>query len=399
MTGFSTLYRKLERTLEAIEGSTDVARTLESLLEHILVTYREDLGFVAGRLYRLDGDRYVLERVVGEGAHPRDFALPVDYAPVVQVRSQGYVMMHPGEPGLRADLEASLGVDHFAAICFGPGKEFIIAFTLRPGAFDAEEVVYSLNAVRHVCDLKLRHRRMEKALHEAREIQESLINAAAPDLKGFDIAFRSRPAEEVGGDLCIFIPVNENILGFAVADVAGHGLTAALQARDVAIGLMMGISENLKMVATIEKLNKVIHETSMTSKFVTLFYGELETNGNLIYVNAGHMPATLLRTGTADPALLRKGGMVLGPSTDARYHRGFVELGSGDLLFLYSDGITDAEDGAGTSFGFDRLRRVITENRGLDATRLVARTFDEIDRFSAGQRQEDDQTLLVVRRV
>lgn len=397
MRDYPALYRKLERTLSRIEESEDVARTLETILEHIVVTYRDDLGFSSGRLYRLEDEGYRLAKVVGNGSHRTGFVLPVDYAPVARVRALGYVMMQLGDPGIRSDIEAALGVDHFAAICFGPAKEYIIALTLE-GAFEPDEVLYSLNAVRHVCDLKLRHRRIERVMMEAREIQESLLRPP-PDFAGYEIGVKSRPADEVGGDLYVFVPVNESILGVGIADVAGHGLAAALQARDVAIGLMMGIGENLKMVATIERLNQVIHETSLASKFVTMLYCEVERNGNLIYVNAGHLPQIVLPSGRDELVLLRKGGMVLGPSPRARYQRGFYELGHGDLVLLYTDGITEAESPAGEAYGLDRLAATLRRLRDGSAQRIVDGILADADAFRGEGRQIDDQTLLVMRRL
>src|SRR5262249_36796696 len=118
MRDYPALYKKLERTLLAIEESQDIARMLGALLEQILVTFRDDLCFSSGRLYRLDGDRYRLVRLVGDGQYPPDFSVPLDYGPISSVRANGYVMMRRGDPGVRADIESELGVDHFAAICF-----------------------------------------------------------------------------------------------------------------------------------------------------------------------------------------------------------------------------------------------------------------------------------------
>lgn len=395
---YPSLYKKLERTLATIEESPDIRRMLESLLEHIVDAYRHDLGFSSGRLYELDGDRYHLVRVVGDGVHPAGFSLPLDYAPLVQVRDHGYVSMTLSDPGVRSDIEAALGVDHFAAICFGPRKEYVVSFTLADDQ-NRDGVLYSLNAVRHVCDMKIRQRRMERVLLDAREIQQNLFKPPPGTFSCYEIGARSRPAELVGGDVSVFIPVSDDVMAFAVGDVAGHGLSAALQARDVVVGLMMGVSENLKMVATIERLNRVIHETSIASKFVTLFYGEIESSGNLIYINAGHNPALLLREDATSPKLLRRGGMVLGPNPRARYQRGFSEIRRGDVLAVYTDGVTEAEDGHGEMYGLERLGAVIAAHRARPATEIVDEVFADLERFTGSTPQGDDRTLVIMRRV
>ena len=92
----------------------------------------------------------------------------------------------------------------------------------------------------------------------------------------------------MGGDFYDYIPISEKILGLTIADVTGHGLPAALQVRDIYMGLRMGLGREYKIVHTMERLSSIIHRSTTTSRFVSLFYGELELNGNFLYVNAGH---------------------------------------------------------------------------------------------------------------
>jgi sigma-B regulation protein RsbU (phosphoserine phosphatase) len=212
----------------------------------------------------------------------------------------------------------------------------------------------------------------------------------------FDIAARSEPAEIVGGDFYDIIPTSEQIVGIAIADASGHGLPAALQVRDVYTGLRMGVARDFKIVKTVERLNRIIHESRLTSKFVSLFYGELEASGNFIYVNAGHNPPILVRE--RESILLRQTGMVLGPSRDAAYSRGFVTLDIGDVLVLYTDGIVEAVDGRDQEFGIDRLKRVVAQNRDRTADEIVAAILQQVSAFTRGAVAQDDRTLLVIRR-
>src|SRR4029434_4486679 len=96
------------------------------------------------------------------------------------------------------------------------------------------------------------------------------------------------PAELCVGDSRAFIPLSARRLGIAIADASGHGLPAALQVRDVYTGLRMAVERGFKIVRTVERLNRIIHESRLTTRFVSLFYGEIEDDGNMMYVNAGH---------------------------------------------------------------------------------------------------------------
>ena len=211
----------------------------------------------------------------------------------------------------------------------------------------------------------------------------------------YDVHGRSVPAEAVGGDLYDFIQYSDRILGIAVTDASGHGLPAALQARDVITGLRMGMAEHLKIVSTIERLNKVINRSTLVTRFASLFYGELERNGNFIYCNAGHPPALYCHDGLFHE--LDQGGMVLGPDPDARYERGYLQLRPSDVIVIYSDGITEAQSPEGEDFGVPRLQGLIADHKSLTARALTDLIFQRVDAFTRRARPRDDQTVVVVR--
>jgi sigma-B regulation protein RsbU (phosphoserine phosphatase) len=157
----------------------------------------------------------------------------------------------------------------------------------------------------------------------------------------------------------------------------------------------MGVQENLKIISTMERLNKVINRSTLATRFISLFYGELEKNGNFIYCSAGHPPALFFRDGGF--ALLELGGMVLGPDPDARYERGYVVMRPGNVVVIYSDGITEAADANDQQFGMDRLKEIVAANRDLAAKALVDLIFQSVEAFSGRSRPADDQTVLVIR--
>jgi len=163
----------------------------------------------------------------------------------------------------------------------------------------------------------------------------------------------------------------------------------------VITGLRMGMAEHLKIISTIERLNKVINRSTLVTRFVSLFYGEIERNGNFIYCNAGHPPALHLQDGRFHE--LDQGGLVLGPDSEARYERGYARVRPSDVIVIYSDGITEAAGPDEDVFGVERLQRIIADNAALPARGLTDLIFQRVEAFSRRARPHDDQTVVVVR--
>ena len=200
----------------------------------------------------------------------------------------------------------------------------------------------------------------------------------------------------MSGDFYDYIPLSDAILGLAIADGSGHGLPAALVVRDIYMGLRMATDRDFKIIRTMEKLNHIIHRSRMTTKFVSLFYGELEIGGILIYCNAGHNFPFLMRTnGKIQP--LKHGGPVLGPMPDAQYTRGFAKLEPNDLLCLYSDGIIEAHDRNDREFGLERLQKIVRANRSNSAEQIGREVLARVAKF--GREGEDDRTIVIVKAV
>jgi sigma-B regulation protein RsbU (phosphoserine phosphatase) len=161
----------------------------------------------------------------------------------------------------------------------------------------------------------------------------------------------------------------------------------------------MGLARDFKLVRTVERLATIINRSKLTSKFVSLFVGEVESNGNLVYVNAGHVPPFVLKS-KGGTLLLREGGMVLGPSDKASYVRGFARLEPGDLLVLYTDGITECLSyKTGEEYGLERLVRLVTRHRHKRAQEIVDTILSTTSSFAGLSVPADDQTVVVVRRL
>jgi len=392
---YKNLFRKIDRNLRTIEASKDLLATLAEILRRLVDDFQDDLGLVGGRIYEKKGSAYVLKREYPAPRAPKDYKIPATYPPIRELMDKGYVYSRLGDTGVDARIETALGVKRFAAIGVGEKSRHIIAFTLRENS-DPEQVGHTLNTIRHAINLKLRSEKFADRFAEARAIQLSLLPAASPVFGDYDIFAASVPAEEVGGDLYDFIRVSQRSLGIAVADASGHGLPAALQARDAIIGLRMGVEENLRISATLEKLNRVVNHSALASKFISLFYAELESAGTIVYCNAGHNPP-LLWDGVAFRELAR-GGMILGPSPGSQYERGYETLAEGSVLLAYTDGIVEAVNASDEAFGMERLRAVIRDRAWPSARELVDAVFAEVRRHVGGDTRDDDQTVVAVLR-
>jgi sigma-B regulation protein RsbU (phosphoserine phosphatase) len=159
----------------------------------------------------------------------------------------------------------------------------------------------------------------------------------------------------------------------------------------------MGVERDFKIVRTVERLNRIINQSRMTTRFVSLFYGEIEElEGNFMYVNAGHPPPIHFHSGGV--TMLRQTGMVLGPSATSTYSRGFRLLERGDAILMYTDGMFEAHGADGSEFGLDRLIEAFSAIREKPADEIARRLIENVREWSGGEACEDDQTVVVLKR-
>jgi len=393
---YKALYRKLERTIDRIEKVEDTAAALSACLRSLVDNFYHDLGFVGGRIYEREGDHYILRKRHGRSrSAPIGYQIPVSYQAIQTLLNEGLIIRRRGDADFDETIEGAIGVSKFAAFSVGDDSRYIISLTIK-GPIDEEHTLYALNGVRHIINMRVRQQHLQDIIHQARDIQLSILPQAPPVFPGFDIAGESRPADLVGGDLFDYIPQSSRLLGVAVADASGHGLPAALQARDVITGMRMGMQGDLKIIAAIERLNRVVHMSRLSSRFVSLFYGEIESNGNFIYCNAGHPPALVLQRGAFTELTL--GGLVLGPNPTAQYQRGFVVLEKGDCVLMYTDGVTEAVARSEKEYGLTRLKSVFKRHAARPAREIVHEIFLDLAMFTGAEPQKDDMTVVVIRR-
>ena len=272
---YRALLKNVERTLSAIEQADDVLATIGRVAEAVVRNFRSELGIAGGRLYTKGEGEYVLVRGFGRSRKiAPGLAVPATYGPVRRAEEDGLVLTDLDDPSVDRDLEARLGVTRFAAVSFG-GERYLLSFDVHRRV-KGEDLLLSLGIIRTVLDSKVKSDRLEGLMNDARRIQQSILPRGVPQVGDYDVFGVTSPAEFVGGDFYDFIPVGENAFGVAVADASGHGLLAALLVRDVYVGLRMGIGNDMRIVPTIERLNRILNKSRLTTKFISLFYGEFE---------------------------------------------------------------------------------------------------------------------------
>jgi phosphoserine phosphatase RsbU/P len=248
----------------------------------------------------------------------------------------------------------------------------------------------------------LEQRKVEQELALAATIQETLFPARLPVLSGYDIDARNRPARQCGGDYYDILPHvrrdgSEGYL-ICVADVAGKGLPASLLMSNMQATLraLLGGMDSLPGLAS--RMNGLLHATTPSNKYVTAILIDLDpVAGRARYVNAGHTDCLLLRA-DGEAIWLKGTGTPLGLIPDLPYTEESLQMAPGDLLALFSDGVTEAQSPDEIEYGESRVVGLFRKLAGVSAHQIVAKVFEEIDRYAGEAPQYDDITLFVIKR-
>ncbi len=240
--------------------------------------------------------------------------------------------------------------------------------------------------------------RLERELELAAAIQREILPRSLPEVAGVELAASNLPTRQVGGDYYDFFPLSRGRLGFVVADVSGKGIPAALLVSTVHAAVHLQIDEARTVAELVSRIDRHLQRYAATRKFLTLFFGLFEPDtGLLTYVSAGHNPA-LLQPAGGQMIRLASTGVPLGMFPQASWRQETVTLSPGDLLCVYTDGLTEAVDAGDEEFGLERLSAIVAAGAGLPLMSLRDRIVGEVAAFARDVPQYDDQTLLLLRR-
>jgi sigma-B regulation protein RsbU (phosphoserine phosphatase) len=242
----------------------------------------------------------------------------------------------------------------------------------------------------------LEKQRMEQELAIAGEIQSELLPNSSPQLDGIDVKAMIVPYGQLSGDLYDFIALGDGILGIVIADVSGKGAPGAILMATTRVIIR---TEAVNMLVTkdiIDRVNRSLCEDTRPTEFVSMFYGVLDAKTlTFTYTNAGHNPPILFRGNQIK--FLEEGGIPLGIIEDVSYDEGQIQLVSGDLVLLYTDGVTETMNEKRDIFGLDRLLKIIQRSMDMNAQGVIDNIYQKVINFADGEPQSDDLTLMVLK--
>ena len=303
--------------------------------------------------------------------------------------------------GVRSVLAVPLGVSE---------KVFGIIYADSPiaeGRFTEDHLkvlttLASVAAIRvenaRLVEARFQQERLERELQLAMEIQQRFQPTAPPVVTGYEFQGISFPCYEIGGDYYDFIQREDGRLVIALGDVSGKGTAAALLMSSLHASIHAQTGSHDSLVDTISAVNRYLADNIPSNRFVTLFYAELDPeSGALSFLNAGHNPPLIVHAaGTVEQ--LASGGLPLGIKANAEYREGRTTLQRGDVLVIYSDGVTEAASPSGEEFGPTRLYEVVSRNVDSSAAGIRDRIESALTKFSQGTQAADDITLVIVKR-
>ncbi len=417
---YALLSQEIERRALEKDVLLDVTRLLaapfdlEEVVEAIFAGLRQVVDFDAAAIYLVARGTDVLE-MVSEHGYPEGsesaFDLQIGQGIVGWVAKSGEPVIVPdvhadrryvaARNATRSEIAAPLLVEGRVVGVFNLESDHVDAYHEGHlellNAFAAQAAV-AVERARTARD-RIESRRLEKELAIARDIQRSFLPAAAPRIPGFDLAGTSISHDQVGGDYYDFITVSETRLGLAIADVSGKGIPAALLMAGFRMSLLAEIRNEFAIRAVMRKVNQLLYESIERDRFVTAFYGVLDwRNGVLIFSNAGHNPPLLLRAdGTTEE--LSDGGLALGVLEDSTYEERPLAVGHGDVVVLYTDGVSEAENESGEQFGPERIESIVRAHPEHDARELTQDIVAAVLDWAGERGLGDDLTLLVMRKL
>jgi phosphoserine phosphatase RsbU/P len=261
-------------------------------------------------------------------------------------------------------------------------------------AVEAGNVLERLEMIKNIEERK----KLEQELTLAEETQRSLLPQVLPQMRSLNIHAFSKPTRYVGGDFYDFVKLKSGGLIGVLADVSGKGISASLLSSMLLGGLQMQLRAGVKLEESVKRLNQFLCEKSSASRFVTMFLFSLDSEGLGKYINAGHNPVYVFRAGGGEIEEIGSNNMIVGAFPFATYEVANFKLEKGDVLLVYSDGLTEAENPQGEMLGEERVKNVIRAEASAGSKTLELKLLEAIQNFTMGRSQTDDITIMIVER-
>ncbi len=273
-----------------------------------------------------------------------------------------------------------------------------------------EDFRINLNIIATAITSQIKQRRSAESVNylkadidKARQLQKSILPEHEFKFHDYDLYGLTNPAEIIGGDFFDYLEHGDekDRLGVTIGDAASKGVGAAAEAMYIAGALRMASGFEIKIVALMRRLNQLVNRIFEDDKFASLFYGELSTHrtGLFLYANAGHNPPIFFRAKTGNAEFLDPTGPVLGPAPNAKYQVDSVNFSKGDVLLLYSDGITESANEKFEPYGDEKLLAKLKSLVQLTPKEITLGILDDVIKFSKNGKYSDDMTLVVIKKM
>jgi sigma-B regulation protein RsbU (phosphoserine phosphatase) len=246
-------------------------------------------------------------------------------------------------------------------------------------------------------DLTPREQRaLEEDLELASQIQTGLLPQATQQIDGWEVCYHYQPAGPVSGDYCDLIRGDDQSLHFVLGDVSGKGVAASMLMAHLNAMFRTLISINLPLDKMVERVSRVFCESTLPTQYATLVCGRATNDGTVELCNAGHLPPLLLQNGKVTS--IAATGLPVGVFCSESFSVSRMQLNKGDMLFLYTDGLSESLDGNGNEYGADRLSQLLNDNCELAPDSMISLCRHELHAFANGNAPKDDLTLMAIRR-
>jgi sigma-B regulation protein RsbU (phosphoserine phosphatase) len=408
------IQKKLYRTIETVASGkfNSEEEMLTSILN--LIIQREEAGITGGRIWRLNQDNQSYQLVYQTGSVEKikpDFQILIKDYPIFDlIANERTILANETNAVLRKK-----GIFKYSASGVGSRKklngkfyyEYLLA--LNSDNID-DELRYTLNIVATVLTSQLKQKRVMESeknlkadIDKAKQLQKSILPEHEYSFHNYEMFGLTVPADIVSGDFFDYVKIgdDEERLGIVVGDAASKGLSAAAEAMYISGAIRMASNFQIKISPFMKRINELVHKIFSEEKFATLFYGELTTdkNGLFLFANAGHNPPIFIRAKTKESFYLMPTGPLLGPTPHAKYETDSINFHPGDILVIYTDGITEAANANEEYYEEKQLEKIIKEVINYTPKEIAYKILDDVLAFSKNSVYSDDRTLVVIKRI
>lgn len=406
--------KKLYKTVETIASQNFTSNTemLISVIRELIENYT--INLTGGRLWELNSDLGVYQLLFQTGKVEKiddNFSIKISEYPIFDLISKERTVV---EKETDMILQGK-GILKYSASGVGDkirynGKlyyEYLLA--LNSDEIN-EEFKITLNIIATALTSKikqrkyhLRARELRADIDKARELQKSILPEHEYNFHNYELFGITDPAEIVGGDFFDYLDVGSDSqrLGVTVGDAASKGVSAAAEAMYISGALRMACNFEIKIYPLMKRMNQLVNKIFADDKFASLFYGELsnDKSGLFLYANAGHNPPLFVRKDSDQIILLNSTGPVLGPAPQAIYTVENINFAIGDVLVIFSDGVTESANSEFEQYGDERLKEMLIKSKERSPKEIAYIILEDVIKFSKNGQYSDDKTLVVIKRV